>query len=282
MASVGALISALARWDAAMVAYKRVPTPRLQFAARDPVAPALSPYSQQTAAPVAAGAYASGNWAGWAATAANNTWATAESTFPATNVGLECGPNSVMAIWTGLGGIGGEPLVQSGLAFNNDIPNQVSIWTPFWGDLNSTHPNPPHELVGVGDTAIAIAPEDQVFSSTSYNQASHQVQFYLEDETSGQSQDVIEPDRESYYSGTSADFVTEFPEPTPFGPLEGAQFQPFATGMSAMSVTGQWYTLNQTSTDEFIDVNPSGQVKVTTSPLVPGGNEFSNAFARCE
>ncbi len=270
-------LAGLASWTAAMRAFRDVPAPNLQFSVGTPIAEELQRKAQTPGADSSVNGVVRANWAGWAATATNNTWVTAESTFPATNVGPLCGPTSEMSTWTGLGGDRAPRLLQSGLVFNDHIPNQVSIWTPFWEDLNPAHPNPPHELVGVGDTAMAIAPEDQVFSSTSYNQASHQVQFYLGDESSGQSQDVIEPDRESYYSGTSADFVTEFTEG-----VEGAQFQSFATGMSAMSVTGQWYTLNHTSTDKFIDVNAFDQVKVTTSPLVPGGNEFSNAFARCE
>jgi hypothetical protein len=268
-----------------MAAYKSTPEPSLDLIEGAPLAPAAQQPTAASATAAANGATGvngstSGNWTGWASTATNNTWQTAESTFATPNVRPTCGGGSSMAIWAGLGGYTSPDLLQAGIAFNEGIPGQVSIWTPFFEYLNGSFSNPPNELFGAGNTALSIQPGDQIFTSTYYVGGPNQeTSFYVEDETTGKVAGILLLGLGAYYSGTSAEAIVEFPNFN--GGQYGAGFQSFATGdVNNQTVGGAWYNPSQTAKQSW-QVYNNGRYDILTSGLSGGGSEFSNSFANC-
>jgi len=214
----------LAAWMSAMAAWKGSPTPSIAFL-KKPIAP-----KQDGSAPLtdsaSNGSAANTNWSGWDVNSTSDrTWIGAEGEWQTPNVGAECGNSSVMSIWTGIGGKNSPNLIQTGLAFNDHIPGQVSLWTPFYETLGqtpgiTTHPG---ELYGADDVALTINPGDVVFSKTTYDQSNGSARFFLEDTTTGQSASFTKSGVSGDYDGSTAEMIAEFPLTT-----VGAQFQSFA------------------------------------------------------
>ncbi|MGH9307001.1 MAG: G1 family glutamic endopeptidase [Acidimicrobiales bacterium] len=271
---------ALASWTKAMSAYRDTIVPNLVFAKGGPLfshplqSTGTSPpgSTRGTSQPVRNGANA--NWSGYTGNSSSHThWITAEGTWMVPNVGTQCGGSSTMSIWTGLGGVTSTGnFQQSGIAFNEGIPGQVSLWTPFWELFEGGYNVGPYELYGAGTIALSIQPGNVVFSSTYFDRSLNEVKFYLENLTNGQVAEYFAGSAITSYDGNTADWITEFPLGGP-----GAQFQQFAivTAYDQAS-TGQWLTAAQSAPEEdWVNglLNPG--------PLGSDGKSFAEGFQGC-
>ncbi|MGH9081294.1 MAG: G1 family glutamic endopeptidase [Acidimicrobiales bacterium] len=227
---------------------------------------------------------ASDNWAGWVNTGGNNTNYGAQADFIAPNVGAPCnaGLPAVMAIWTGMGGDGGDNnLIQSGIAVGEGLGGPT-VWQAWW-ELVATGTGlwPPVELTD-NTAALSIHPDDSIYSKTYYNPGNDSALFYLEDVTTGVAASFtatggITGPPSSYYDGTTADFILEFPHWYAGGQQGFAPFQQFAfVNSEAFNYSGSWAT---------IGTYPRAQVGTSpyfnSGPLGADGASFAVGWQRC-
>lgn len=247
--------------------YSSTPTPQLVFDLKKPATnKALS--SAGVAGSVIQGP--SRVWSGYDVNATTQAWKTSEGTWQVPNVGSVCGPSSEMSIWTGLGGVNSGNFMQSGINFNNNIPGQVSLWTPFYEYFHNYTNNGPYELYGASNTALSIQPGNVVFSSTYYDTTTGQAQFYLEDESTGQVAVLLLPNMGGYWDGSTAEWITETD-------AVGAQFQSFAIVTAyAQNTQGPWYKIAQAGNAEFWI-----PTRINPGPLGSTGAAFSEGFDAC-
>ena len=124
------------------------------------------------------------------------------------------------SMWTGLGGINSASLLQSGMIYNlGQVSNpNVSDWTGFYELLDSANPNnPPQNIVVKDGKSWHVNTADTMFSQTTYSSAAGgTVNFYLEDESTGQFAPAMMTGVSAYYDGTTADAIVEDQSNFPF------------------------------------------------------------------
>ncbi|MHB8191278.1 MAG: G1 family glutamic endopeptidase [Ferrimicrobium sp.] len=255
--------SGLAEWYQAMTDWRSAVAPKLLFST-SPIAPFPSggPALNSTA---------NGNWSGYDVNATTQAWAGAQGEFAVPGIGTACGQSSVMSIWTGIGGKNSSQLIQSGLAFNENISGQISLWTPFFEVLNSSYQNPPYELYGAYNRAIVVNSGDLVISDTQYHPSTGNASYYLEDLTTGQSASFTQTGVSSYYDGSTAEWISEFPNSV------GAQFTAFAiVNISALNNNGNSYNFYNAGNQSFYVPGREEPGGVGSS-----GNSFAEYFDGC-
>lgn len=262
--------SGLSTWHAAMAAWRASSMPDLVFSTT-PIAPSTGTSSARTTPTAVPINGSNGYWSGYDVNATTQAWAGAQGEFGVPGIGTACGQSSVMSIWTGVGGVNSPQLIQSGLAFNENIPGQVSLWTPFSEVLNDANNNPPYELYGAYNVAIAVNSGDLVISNTEYYTSTGNASYYLEDLTSGQTASYTQTGLSPYYDGSTAEWISEFPTSA------GAQFTSFAfVNTAALNNNGYYYNFTDAGYESFY---VSGREH--PGSIGSNGNSFAEFYDGC-
>jgi hypothetical protein len=271
--------AALAQWTQAMAAWKGAPTPKL--------AVKLSHPASQTN-----DTNGNGNWTGYVNTSSQQTYSGAESTFAAPNVGPSCGFNPVsgetggpggMSIWTGLGGLFSQQLIQSGITAGESLVGGPgpTVWQPFWemiATINGGNYNlGPDLLKSVNQSAaVAINPGNTVWSKTTYDTSSGTATYFVENETSGQSSsfsvsNTFYGPTSDFYDGSSADFVTE----DPANGYDLVPFSEFSMTANEQLVSGAWSPLTYWPFEQWTSL----PYVTSAGGLLPGGSNVNFAVS---
>ncbi len=209
--------SALANWDSALSLWRSAPVPNLTFSST-PLMPLSSATTAQTTSvgPGPLSVISSQPWAGFVNDSSSNTeFSGAEGDFnvpTVTNTSSCSYPQ--LGLWTGIGGQqGSELIIQSGVILNKGFAQNPppSAWQSFFeyydqGNLTGIGVT---DLIAADNESWSIVPGHEMWSVTTYNPATYQATFFLEDLTTGQSATYTVSGLAAYYDGSSAEAIDE-------------------------------------------------------------------------
>jgi Peptidase A4 family len=176
-----------------------------------------------------------------------------------------------MAIWTGLGGYDSGRLIQSGIEAGYNFGGPT-VWQPFWEVLG------PYKLSEQQfTTSMAINPGNVMWSKTTYSAASNgSVRFFIENDTTGKSAtfDITSPsyvgNMSTYYTGNTADFITEDPDT----PEDAIPFSSFAF-VTANTFGEHTQGINGDNPEALTNS------RVSVGPITGSAEAFAVGWGRC-
>jgi len=261
--------AALKSWETTMASYKSTPIPDIS-AVMGKFTPAFTSSGAINAA------YNS-HWAGWLADSNYQEFVAAQSDYTQpTAESTACSPTGE-STWTGLGGWNSGNLVQDGTAIN-EFGLTYSAWYEY---LSPSNPNPA-KLLG----NITVHAGDSMHVYVAYETSNGYIDFYVADNTDGESQPAYASGvGTSYYDGSSADYITE--RPVINGALTWLQrFPTYSTSTDqAETTSGSWIPISSSPFPYKVimtsDGSSSGTPLATPSSLNSSGDGFSVTWDNC-
>lgn len=229
----------LAEWTALMLNYSETPVPSLSFANKAPSA--VQHLDSASVARSSTEAYANANWCGYAATGTSTEFVSVQGDF---RVPSSLTPGYYpygLSTWVGIGGANSGKLVQAGIA--SFTTTSYYAWYEFMGE-DIIHPA---ETI----TSLSINPGDNLHIYVSYETANNRWQYYIANNTTGQSHAAyISAPSADYYDGSTVEWIVErplmyntnvsesyFPQLPNFGTIT-------FTNCQAYKRSGVWYGLS--------------------------------------
>ena len=272
--------TALQSWLQAMQAYTGVPNPSLVIK----VTPASNQNNQlqsgtpSSTAPAPAGPQVSPNWSGWAGLGGSTTYValSGNSTVP-TEAGAGCA-NNAYTDWTGLGGTSFSlPLIQSGIDFNNLVPD---AWVPFYEVIMANNQGNIHSTIG--EPPFHLSDGDGVYFYTDYQQSNDVADFFVMDTTTGQTAPFRKTGvPSSYYDGSSAEWINEAFISNSGAYIPPKEYSPFGwSNMQEELSDGNWKSPGSVSNEKFYTIRNGDLIQYPSASL-SGGDAYTQYWAAC-